>query len=57
MLLALPVTTNQDIGGILYPNFGTLSVNSYSVRNFQATGIDYGTAIYSGVNDRSVVYK
>jgi uncharacterized protein (TIGR03437 family) len=57
ILLALPPTGTQSIGGIEIPSFGTLSVNSFSVKVFHTDGLDYGAVTHSVVNDNGVIYQ
>ena len=57
VLLALPATGVQNIGGINFPAFGTLGVNSFTVKTFHATGIDYGNVSFTVANGNSVTYK
>ena len=57
VLLALPETTLRNVGGLVLPNFGTLSVNSFTTQIFAADGLDFGTVNHTLTNGNSVEYK
>ncbi len=57
VLLALPPTGTQNIGGLILPSFTTLSVNSFTVTRFNATGLNYGVASFTVANGNTVMYK
>ncbi len=57
VLLALPPTGTQNVGGFEIPAFTALSVNSYSIEHFLTSGIEFGSVVHTIVNDRGVMYK